>query len=695
MKDNKKMIFIIALIVIVLLICLLGIRQCEKQDKKSQDQDITNPSNDLDQPNNNTGDEDNTIDEVVAPTTTSNKETSKPTITLNGSDLVYVEINSTYEDDGAIASDQKYGDLTDKIVVNNPLDLSRLGTYIITYTITNEDGESAMITRTVIVRDTLSPVINYKEGVESGKIVYVDANRINAFSDHAVTAEDNSNGEITLEATYYYKAQLEDEYVEVDSLNPSILGYYQVSYVAIDESMNRSVDTLVVEYLVQDTKGPEIMVSMNGTEYPVVDLAVEIIAEDDYTDVTSFTYAWVTSLEEEPVWQESESGATISPENGNFYLLLKATDAFGNESTFTSELFQKDDTLMEVTNFNLHSGENYSGVNAGVRINQLTDMSEIETVVAKLYSGDTLLATNTTTDKIYELVLVDGSIELSTPFIVKEGTYVEEYWTMVQNNEYALNMKPDRVVFEITKTNGEIHTLENTSLVEPGIFWEGYFYDYDILVGLDHGNYQTIQEAVNNANDGAVILVLEGSYDGSLNITKNVTIYGLDRETTILTNTIDTNAIVNVNNRVVVTLRNLTLSGANTVSGSSIQDATVVMDNMIITHVLNAIDVEGQSNVNISNSHINNVIGKEETGYIDVSNQSVVNVSNTTIIATDEEDSIGIYYHGEDVSGTIENSVMINLDTAIAYDSQVPVTNNNTYVNCGNEVAIPSVEVTP
>ena len=118
MKD-KKMIFGIIVLVLILLGCLFGIRSCQKNEEKPNEPEILIPSDDENEDQDNNNNEDNTIDEVVTSTTTNNQKYSVPTITLNGSDLIYVEINTTYVDEGAMASDQKYGDLTDKIIVNN------------------------------------------------------------------------------------------------------------------------------------------------------------------------------------------------------------------------------------------------------------------------------------------------------------------------------------------------------------------------------------------------------------------------------------------------------------------------------------------------------------------------------------------------------------------------------------------------
>ena len=718
MKDNKKVIVIVGLLILVLLICLLGIRQCEKEDELLTDTPIV----DTDDENNddeeeNIGDEE-TITEVVP---TVNEETSKPTIQLNGSDLIYVEINSLYQDAGATAQDEKYGDLTEKIMIDNPVDVSKLGTYVITYTITNEDEETASVTRTVIVQDTTAPILTYQNDFEEGMIVNVDANRNASFHNHAVTATDNSKGNVTLEMIYYYKAQENDEYQLVDSMDLGKLGYYQVYYVAIDESGNRSDDTLVVEYLVADTKGPNITVSMNGTSYPMLNPSVTVSAVDDYTNVANFAYAWVTSLEEEPNWINVDNNTLLQLENnGDYYLLLKAVDDLGNESTFTSNLFQKDDTLMQVTNFNLHSDQTYSGVNAGIKINQLESITDIASVVVKLYSNDTLLATNTSTDRIYDLALIDGSIELSTPFIVKDGTYVEEYWTTVQNSAYSVSMKPTKVVFEVTKSNGEVHTITNDHLIEPNVFWEGNFYDYDILVGPNYGNYTNLVEAINNAQDQSSILVLPGVYDGILAINKNLTIYGLDKENTIITTTTapvmrtvpnqyGANPVIYVENGS-LSLSNITvtsnISQYNAIDGITVNNGNLTLDQVIITNIKNsegyngmqygrAITAYGTSNVNITNTHVNNF---NKNGAHFVGTGVTANISNSTFIGSGINENAaaqnGVVYM-DGASGSISNSVFSNFqyhDTQVAesygillYNTDagnVQISNNNIFNNC-------------
>lgn len=679
MKDNnnKKIISIVIIAIIILLICLLAVRSCDRDNKVEENDEIfdkNNKENDDDK----TNDEVTYIEEVYY-------ETSKPTIRLNGSETVYVEINSTYKEEGATAQDSKYGDLTDKIVIDNPLDITKLGTYVLTYTITNNDNETASVTRTVIVQDTIAPTIEYKEGADK-EAVFVDANKNKEFSDHQVLIDDNSKN-VILEMSVYYKDFQTENYTPVESMDISKVGYYLVYYTAVDESGNRS-ETLVVEYLVDDVVGPEITVSMNGTEYPVVDPKVVVEAIDANTTVSSFAYAWVTSLTETPSWIDITSGTTLTPpSNGKFYLMLKATDALGNESSMVTEAFEKDDTLMNVTNFNLHSGIDYKGVNAGIKVNKLTDINEISSVVVKLYSDDILLATNTSTDKIYDLTLSAGSIELSTPFIVVDGTYVEEYWTTIINSEYSISAIPTKVVFEVTKANGEVHTLENNLLVEAdGIKWEQFFYSYDILVGNTRGDYQTVQEAVDNAADNAKILILPGTYDGAVTISKNLTIFGINRETTILTNTKTTAIVLKIVSASNVVIKNITVDGNGTVAGGMISNSKVTMDNNVITKVKNALYISGSSDVSISNSHISQVEGEADYGYIDADDTAKVTITNTTIVGSEDDDGdIGVYFYG-DSTGSVVDSDLSNLNSAIGYENNQPTTSGNTYTNCTNEV---------
>ena len=79
-------------------------------------------------------------------------DTGIPVITLLGEATIELIVEATFEDPGATAMDAVDGDLTENIVVDNPVDTAVLGTYTVTYTVTDRSGNPAVpVTRTVTV----------------------------------------------------------------------------------------------------------------------------------------------------------------------------------------------------------------------------------------------------------------------------------------------------------------------------------------------------------------------------------------------------------------------------------------------------------------------------------------------------------------------------------------------------------------
>ncbi len=75
-----------------------------------------------------------------------------PEITLNGNEHIYVTLGSGYKDAGALATDNCSGDLTEKIETTGSVDVNTLGDYTMTYTVTDEYGNTAIKERTVTVQ---------------------------------------------------------------------------------------------------------------------------------------------------------------------------------------------------------------------------------------------------------------------------------------------------------------------------------------------------------------------------------------------------------------------------------------------------------------------------------------------------------------------------------------------------------------
>jgi hypothetical protein len=79
-------------------------------------------------------------------------DAAAPTLTLNGASTVKITVGDEYADAGATATDELDGDLTDSIVVVNPVDPDLIGTYTVTYEVVDSFGNrAATLERTVEV----------------------------------------------------------------------------------------------------------------------------------------------------------------------------------------------------------------------------------------------------------------------------------------------------------------------------------------------------------------------------------------------------------------------------------------------------------------------------------------------------------------------------------------------------------------
>ncbi|MEZ5031033.1 MAG: DUF5011 domain-containing protein [Saprospiraceae bacterium] len=77
-----------------------------------------------------------------------------PVITLTGPASIDLCVGDAYNDAGATAMDDCFGDLTADIVTDNPVDVNTPGTYMVTYDVEDPCGNQAVqVTRTVIVHD--------------------------------------------------------------------------------------------------------------------------------------------------------------------------------------------------------------------------------------------------------------------------------------------------------------------------------------------------------------------------------------------------------------------------------------------------------------------------------------------------------------------------------------------------------------
>ena len=139
-----------------------------------------------------------------------------PEITLLGDAEVVVNLNGNYDEKGATATlDNK--DVTDSIEIDSKLDTSKVGDYVIKYSITNSKGmQKKSVSRLVKVRDDVKPELRLKGGspytIQFGTI----------YKDPGYVASDNYDGDIS------DKVKINGE------VNTNQLGIYRLYYTVID-----------------------------------------------------------------------------------------------------------------------------------------------------------------------------------------------------------------------------------------------------------------------------------------------------------------------------------------------------------------------------------------------------------------------------------------------------------------------------
>jgi len=153
-------------------------------------------------------------------------DTNPPTITLIGSSTVELLLGDTYIDEGAAAFDSFEGDITSAIVAVNQVDTSAVGTYTITYNVTDTAGnQAAQITRAIIVSailDTTPPVITLV-GSSTVSVLLNDT-----YTDLGATALDDTDGDITANI------------IINNPVNTSATSTYTVTYDVADDSGNQA-----------------------------------------------------------------------------------------------------------------------------------------------------------------------------------------------------------------------------------------------------------------------------------------------------------------------------------------------------------------------------------------------------------------------------------------------------------------------
>lgn len=222
-------------------------------------------------------------------------DTVPPEIILNGDTEVVIEAGQKYEELGAIGIDKVDGNF--KATVSGDVNTNIPGEYILTYTATDNSGNSSTLTRKVKVIDTTAPeiILNGKSEmtIEAGT----------KYEELGAIGKDIVDGEL--------KATISGE------VNTSKVGEYKLTYIVTDSSGN-SVTTMR-KVNVKDTKAPEII--LNGKN------EITIEAGTKYEELGATAKDLFEGEKEVKI-----SGKVNISEPGEYTLTYVSEDSSGNKS---------------------------------------------------------------------------------------------------------------------------------------------------------------------------------------------------------------------------------------------------------------------------------------------------------------------------------------------------------------------------
>jgi prepilin-type N-terminal cleavage/methylation domain-containing protein len=279
-------------------------------------------------------------------------DVSAPIITLNGNSNMTINIGSTYSDAGATAIDDVDGDVTSKIVTTGTVNPSVVGTYTITYTVTDNAGNTAESTRTVNVIDNVLPTIAFgtngnstyaksysttvtvsdNVAVDSSSLKYVWTTSITAPTEASFSTAFTSGGTITTPA--------------------GTTGSYYLWIIAKDTSGNTKIQGSNVFNL--DNTVPSIpTVNLNGYTsgtWTNSNITITLSSSDANSGLYQYQYsvgggAWTQSL--------GANGWTYTWD-ANDSIVFRAVDNAGNVSGTTGTyVFKRDASSPTYTSYQI------------------------------------------------------------------------------------------------------------------------------------------------------------------------------------------------------------------------------------------------------------------------------------------------------------------------------------------------------
>ncbi|MCP3997084.1 MAG: DUF5011 domain-containing protein, partial [bacterium] len=230
-------------------------------------------------------------------------DTTAPVITLLGANPQTIEAGSPYVELGATANDNYDGDITGSIVIDaSAVDTGTVGSYLVTYDVTDSEGNPTTALRTVNVVDTTPPVITLAG--PNPQVIEVGS----PYTELGATATDNHDGDLTSSIV-----------IDASAVTMGVVGSYVVTYNLTDTEGNVAAEVTRTVQVVDTTIPVITLLGANpqliGVGSPYVELGAT--ASDNYDG--DLTLSIVV-----------DSSAVDTSTLGTYTVTYNVTDANGN-----------------------------------------------------------------------------------------------------------------------------------------------------------------------------------------------------------------------------------------------------------------------------------------------------------------------------------------------------------------------------
>lgn len=270
-----------------------------------------------------------------------------PEITLNGESVVWVLLGGNYNELGATANDNKDGDVTENIKTSGEVDTSKEGVYLISYEVTDKNGNKSLEQRKVIVNPA-----------EKAGIIYLtfDDGPSQSITPYILDILKEKGVHATFFILNYSDENSELVKRELEEGNSIGIHGYSHSYEEVYSSLDACYDNIIkLQDKIRETTGKTVKiirfpggssntVSKNYTEGIMTDITQKVLAEGfKYYDwnVTSGDAGGAKTKE------EVYDNVTTSLKHGKSNVVLMH-DFGGNTKTL--------EALPEIIDFGLENG---------------------------------------------------------------------------------------------------------------------------------------------------------------------------------------------------------------------------------------------------------------------------------------------------------------------------------------------------